>query len=337
MMVISVSLGAQSYPIILDSGVLSHAGEHLALARRVLVVTDSGVPEEYAETVAGACRQARICTVPAGESSKNMDSYQQLLGEMLALGMGRGDCVVAVGGGMVGDLAGFAAATYMRGVDFYNVPTTLLAQVDSSVGGKTAIDMNGVKNIVGAFHQPCAVLIDTDTLRSLSRRQMAAGLAESVKMAMTCDAALLELIESSSDLTADLPEIIARSLSIKARVVEQDPTEQGLRRVLNFGHTIGHAVESCAGGKLLHGECVAMGMLPMCGPALRPRLTNILRKCGLPTECGFTPRQLLPYLLHDKKAFSDGISVVMVDEPGSFRMEKQAPEEILRRWEETEI
>lgn len=337
MMVISVSLGAQSYPIILDSGVLSHAGEHLALARRVLVVTDSGVPEEYAETVAGACRQARICTVPAGESSKNMRSYQQLLGEMLALGMGRGDCVVAVGGGMVGDLAGFAAATYMRGVDFYNVPTTLLAQVDSSVGGKTAIDMNGVKNIVGVFHQPRAVLIDTDTLRSLSRRQMAAGLAESVKMAMTCDAALLELIESSSDLTADLPEIIARSLSIKARVVEQDPTEQGLRRVLNFGHTIGHAVESCAGGKLLHGECVAMGMLPVCGPALRPRLTNILRKCGLPTGCGFTPRQFLPYLLHDKKAFSDGISVVMVDEPGSFRMEKQTPEEILRRWEETEV
>ena len=336
-MVISVSMGTQSYPIILDSGVLSHAGEHLDLARRVLVVTDSGVPEEYAETVAGACRQARICTVPAGESSKNMGSYQQLLGEMLALGMGRGDCVVAVGGGMVGDLAGFAAATYMRGVDFYNVPTTLLAQVDSSVGGKTAIDMNGVKNIVGAFHQPRAVLIDTDTLRSLSRRQMAAGLAESVKMAMTCDAALLELIESSSDLTADLPEIIARSLSIKARVVEQDPTEQGLRRVLNFGHTIGHAVESCAGGKLLHGECVAMGMLPMCGPALRPRLTNILRKCGLPTGCGFTPRQLLPYLLHDKKAFSDGISVVTVDEPGSFRMEKQTPEEILQRWEETEV
>ena len=337
MMVISVSLGTQSYPIILDSGVLSHAGKHLDLARRVLVVTDSGVPEEYAETVAGACRQARICTVPAGESSKNMDSYQQLLGEMLALGMGRGDCVVAVGGGMVGDLAGFAAATYMRGVDFYNVPTTLLAQVDSSVGGKTAIDMNGVKNIVGAFHQPRAVLIDTDTLRSLSWRQMAAGLAESVKMAMTCDAALLELIESSSDLTADLPEIIARSLSIKARVVEQDPTEQGLRRVLNFGHTIGHAVESCAGGKLLHGECVALGMLPMCAPALRPRLTDILRRCGLPTECGFTSGQLLPYLIHDKKASSGEISVVLVDEPGSFRMEKQAPEEILQRWEETEI
>ncbi len=337
MMVISVSLGAQSYPIILDSGVLARAGEHLSLDRRVLVVTDSGVPKEYAEPAARSCRRARICTIPAGESSKNMENYQHLLREMLALGMDRGDCVVAVGGGMVGDLTGFAAATYMRGVDFYNVPTTLLAQVDSSVGGKTAIDMDGVKNIVGAFHQPRAVLIDTDTLRSLPRRQIAAGLAESVKMAMTCDAALLELIESSSDLTADLPEIIARSLSIKARVVEQDPTEQGLRRVLNFGHTIGHAVESCAGGELLHGECVALGMLPMCGPALRPRLTDILRRCGLPTECGFTSGQLLPYLLHDKKASSGEISVVLVDEPGSFRMEKRTPQEILQRWEGTEV
>ena len=224
MMVISVSLGAQSYPILLEAGALARAGQHLSLARRVLVVTDSGVPQEYARTVACACRQACICTLPAGENSKNMDNYQRLLREMLALGMDRGDCVAAVGGGMAGDLAGFAAATYMRGVDFYNVPTTLLAQVDSSVGGKTAIDMDGVKNIVGAFHQPRAVLIDTDTLRSLPPRQMAAGLAESVKMAVTCDAALLALIENSADLTADLPEIIARSLAIKARVVDQDPT-----------------------------------------------------------------------------------------------------------------
>ena len=316
-MVISVSLGAQSYPILLEAGALARAGQHLSLARRVLVVTDSDVPQEYARTVAGACRQARICTLPAGENSKNMDNYQRLLREMLALGMDRGDCVAAVGGGMAGDLAGFAAATYMRGVDFYNVPTTLLAQVDSSVGGKTAIDMDGVKNIVGAFHQPRAVLIDTDTLRSLPPRQMAAGLAESVKMAVTCDAALLALIENSADLTADLPEIIARSLAIKARVVEQDPTEQGLRRVLNFGHTIGHAIESCAGGELLHGECVALGMLPMCAPALRHRLAGILRKCGLPATCGFTARQLLPYLRHDKKAASGEICIVLADEAGA--------------------
>lgn len=333
-MVISVSLGAQSYPILLESGALTRAGEHLSLDRRVLVVTDSGVPQEYAQAIASRCRQSRICTLPAGEGSKSMDSYHLLLREMLRLHMDRGDCVAAVGGGMVGDLAGFAAATYMRGVDFYNIPTTLLAQVDSSVGGKTAIDLDGVKNAVGAFHQPRAVLIDTDVLRTLSPRQTAEGLAESVKMAMTCDASLLSLIETASDLTAALPEIIARSLRIKAQVVEQDPTEQGLRRVLNFGHTLGHAIESCAGGELLHGECVALGMVPMCAPPLRPRLTAILQRCGLPTECGCTAGQLLPYLLHDKKAVSGSVTAVLVDEPGTFRMETMTPEEILRRWEE---
>ena len=329
-MVISVSLGAQSYPILLEPGALTRAGEHLSLDRRVLVVTDSGVPQEYAQAIASRCRQPRICTLPAGEGSKSLDSYHLLLREMLRLHMDRSDCVAAVGGGMVGDLAGFAAATYMRGVDFYNIPTTLLAQVDSSVGGKTAIDLDGVKNAVGAFHQPRAVLIDTDVLRTLSPRQTAEGLAESVKMAMTCDASLLTLIETASDLTAALPEIIARSLRIKAQVVEQDPTEQGLRRVLNFGHTLGHAIESCAGGELLHGECVA----PMCAPPLRPRLTAILQRCGLPTECGCTAGQLLPYLLHDKKAVSGSVTAVLVDEPGTFRMETMTPEEILRRWEE---
>ena len=322
-MVISVSLGAQSYPILLEAGALARAGQHLCLARRVLVVTDSGVPQEYARTVACACRQARICTLPAGENSKNMDNYQRLLREMLALGMDRGDCVAAVGGGMAGDLAGFAAATYMRGVDFYNVPTTLLAQVDSSVGGKTAIDMDGVKNIVGAFHQPRAVLIDTDTLRSLPPRQVTAGLAESVKMAVTCDAALLALIENSADLTADLPEIIARSLAIKARVVEQDPTEQGLRRVLNFGHTIGHAIESCAGGELLHGECVALGMLPMIEDKSLVRRTGaIYRTLGLPTRTGVDKNKVLSYMQHDKKSAGSTITVIKVPGLGCWRADK---------------
>ena len=334
-MVISVSLGAKSYPITVESGALAQASRELSLDRRVLVVTDSGVPREYAAAVTRVCRKFHVCTLPAGESSKTLDNFRLLLQEMLRLGMDRGDCVVAVGGGMVGDLAGFTAATYMRGVDFYNVPTTLLAQVDSSIGGKTAVDMDGVKNAVGAFHQPRAVLIDTDTLQSLPRRQIAAGLAESVKMAMTCDEELLSFIESSDDLQRDLPWIITRSLAIKARVVEQDPTEQGLRRVLNFGHTIGHAIESHSGGSLLHGECVAIGMLPMCAPALRPRLTDILRKCGLPTAAQASAVQLLPYLLHDKKAQSGSITVVEVDTPGSFRMERRTPEEILSRMEDT--
>ena len=334
-MVIPVSLGAQSYDISLVPGALSHAADYLSLDRRVLVVTDSSVPQAYAAAIAAACRASQVCTLPAGEASKNFDSFQLLLRQMLRMEMDRSDCVVAVGGGMVGDLAGFAAASYMRGIDFYNVPTTLLSQVDSSIGGKTAIDMDGVKNIVGAFHQPRGVLIDPDTLRSLPRRQVAAGLAESIKMAMTCDEALLSLIETAPDLSEALPEIIARSLAIKARVVEQDPTEKGLRRVLNFGHTIGHAVESQSQGALLHGECVALGMLPMCAPALRQRLAAILEKYGLPTRIQADPAQLRPYLLHDKKARSGSITVVEVDAPGSFRLEKRTPEEILSRLEAT--
>ena len=177
-MVISVSLQEESYNIYIERGALARAGELLHLARRVLVVTDSGVPAAYAAAVADACELAQICTLPAGESSKSFESYQLLLRAMLRLGMTRGDCVAAVGGGMAGDLAGFAAATYMRGVDFYNIPTTLLSQVDSSIGGKTAIDMDGVKNIVGAFHPPRAVLIDPDTLRReklLTREEIAAA------------------------------------------------------------------------------------------------------------------------------------------------------------------
>ena len=163
--------------------------------------------------------------------------------------------------------------------------------------------------------------------------KIAVAVAESVKMALTSDADLLDRIERSADLTAGLPEIIARSLTIKKNVVEQDPHEHGLRRVLNFGHTVGHAIESSAGGRLLHGECVALGMLPMCAPALRPRLIRVLRKCGLPTEIETTREALLPYLRHDKKGQGAAVTAVEVDEPGSFRFTTMMPEEILHRLE----
>lgn len=333
-MILPISAGAQSYDVVIASGAIHCAEQYLSLHRRVLVVTDSGVPQEYAQCVARKCRQARIYTLPCGEGSKNLHSYRLLLQEMLELGMERGDCVVAVGGGMVGDLAGFAAATYMRGVDFYNIPTTLLSQVDSSVGGKTAVNMDGVKNIVGAFAQPRAVLIDPDTLRTLPWRQMAAGLAESIKMAVTCNAELLAFLERCDDLTDALPRLIADSLTVKAEVVERDPAEKGLRRVLNFGHTIGHALEGCAQGQLLHGECVALGMLPMCAADLRPRLARLLEKYGLPTGAAYTADALRPYLLHDKKSCSGAIAVVEVEQAGAFVMHNRTPEEILKRWEE---
>ncbi len=221
----------------------------------------------------------------------------------------------------------------MRGVDFYNIPTTLLSQVDSSIGGKTAIDFEGVKNIVGAFYQPRKVIIDPEVLSTLSRRQLMAGLCEAIKMAATSDAELFSLIKRSTELTADLPEIIYRALMIKKKVVELDPRETGLRKILNFGHTIGHAVESFNGGRLLHGECVALGMLPMSGTYPRARIKELLEKYGVPTEIEQSPEELLPYLMHDKKMAADGISAVIVEEIGSFTLCRMSAGEILSRLE----
>ena len=317
----------------LEPGAIKKAGELLNLNRRVLVVTDSGVPAQYAETVAAQCGEAAIVTIPQGEQSKCFDELRHLLSEMLDKSFTRVDCVVAVGGGVVGDLSGFAASCYMRGVDFYNIPTTLLSQVDSSIGGKTAIDFGGVKNIVGAFYQPKKVIIDPEVLETLSRRQLMAGLAEAIKMAATNDAELFELIENSADLTADLPQIIYRALMIKKNVVEQDPRETGLRKVLNFGHTIGHAVESFNAGKLLHGECVALGMIPMSGDNAAARIRSVLEKYGLPSKIGQSAEELMPFLKHDKKMASDGIAAVIVDEIGSFRLCRMSADEILSRLE----
>ena len=182
-MIIKVSTDTHPYDIVLENGALSRISEYLDLKRKVLVVTDSGVPSEYAETVASESLCPVTVTIPSGENSKNIDTFSRLLSVMLENGFTRHDCVVAVGGGVVGDIGGFAAATYMRGIDYYSIPTTLLSQVDSSIGGKTAIDFGGVKNSVGAFYQPAKVVIDPSALRTLPERHIHAGLAESVKMA----------------------------------------------------------------------------------------------------------------------------------------------------------
>ena len=195
-MTIHMNLGEDSYDIIVERGALAKANEYLNLNRRVLVVTDSGVPSEYASAVAAQCKESVICTVESGEGSKSLETFGKLLKAMLDNGFSRKDCVVAVGGGVVGDLSGFVASAYMRGIDFYNIPTTLLSQIDSSIGGKTAINLVGVKNIVGAFYQPKRVIIDPELLKTLSPRQISSGLAEAVKMALTSDKELFDIFES---------------------------------------------------------------------------------------------------------------------------------------------
>ncbi len=317
------------YDIILERGALSRAGEYLDLNRKVLIVTDDGVPEAYAEAVAECCREAHIVTLPQGEKSKNLDSFALLLREMVSAAFTRGDCVLAVGGGVIGDVSGFAAASYMRGIDFYNIPTTLLSQVDSSIGGKTAIDFEGVKNIVGAFYKPKRVLIDPDTLKTLDKRQLHAGLAEAIKMAATFNEALFTYIEKAEDLEAALPYIIEQSLRIKQRVVEEDFKEAGLRRALNFGHTVGHAIEAHANGALLHGECVALGMTYVSSPAVLSRLVPLLQKYGLPTKADASPEALLPFILRDKKMKGEGVAAVFAEALGSFVFRTVSPEALL--------
>ena len=336
-MMILVHSAESEYEIILRNGALKDVGWLLPLDRRILIVTDDGVPPEYAAGVAAAAAHPTLVTLPHGEGSKTLENYQTLLKTMLSAGFTRGDAVVAVGGGMVGDLAGFTAATYMRGVDFFNIPTTLLAQVDSSIGGKTAVNLAGTKNSVGCFYAPSRVLIDPDTLKTLSFRDKKSGFAEIIKMAATSDAALFSLLENTDDPDAILPELIRRALLIKKQVVERDPKETGLRMVLNFGHTVGHAIESAAGGSLSHGECVALGMLPMCSPAVRSRIKALLSKFELPLTAPFSASVLSAYLQSDKKRAGDRISAVLVDEIGSFTFRKLLPEEILTRAERTGI
>ena len=327
-MKLTMRLGARSYDIILKRGALKNLSALINLNRKVFIVTDSGVPAQYAETVRAQCKEGLVYTVPQGEGSKSLAVYQKLLEAMLEAGFGRGDAVVAVGGGVVGDLAGFVAATYMRGVDFVNCPTTTLSQIDSSIGGKVAVDLGRTKNIVGAFWQPKLVVVDPDTLATLPRRHFVNGLAESVKMSLTCDAELFQMFETC-DVDAELETIIRRSLLIKKSVVERDETEQGLRAILNFGHTLGHGIEAVKGigGRrktgLYHGECVALGMLPMIEDRqLQKRTRAVLRKLGLPCRASYNKEKVLSYMLHDKKARGGSITLVKVPGLGCSRLDK---------------
>ena len=317
---IRVNIG-EGYSIHIGRGLLNCAGEIFNLNRRVLILTDSGVPKEYSEKIASLCHKAKILTVKEGEGSKSFATLEMIEDEMLTFGMTRTDCVVAVGGGVVGDLAGFAASIYMRGVDFYNIPTTLLSQVDSSIGGKTAINLGGVKNMVGSFYQPKGVLIDPDMLKSLPRRQILNGLAEAIKMSLTSDERLFELIEGE-DFENNIEDIITRSLLIKKTVVEADEREGGIRKILNFGHTLGHAIEADGKGILYHGECVAIGMTAVCSGEVKARLVALLKKVGLPYSYDENYDKAAELISHDKKCDGEQLSVVFVDKIGSYRIEK---------------
>ena len=325
-MKLTMNLGARSYDIILKAGCLANLHQFINVqGRKVFVLTDDGVPAQYAQTVAGQCPDAQVYAIPQGEGSKCLKVYGQVLQAMLDFGMDRGDLLVAVGGGVVGDLGGFCAASYMRGIDFVNCPTTTLAQVDSSIGGKTAIDLGATKNIVGAFWQPKVVLIDFDTLATLPRRHMVNGLAEALKTALIGDAQLFALFESARP-EEHIEQIVYRSLKFKKKIVEQDERESSVRACLNFGHTIGHGIEAVRGVRgrrttgLYHGECVALGMLPMIeDTGLLKRVRAVYRTLGLPTRMGGSKEKVLQQMQHDKKMRGGKITVIKCPGLGCWR------------------
>jgi len=332
---VKVAFGERSYDILIGEGLLS--GElsgrvaPLGLGRRCAIITDSTVGPLYGgavrDALAGGGVEACLLTVPAGEGSKSLQVSGALYEQLASAQLGRRAFIVAVGGGMVGDLAGFVAATYLRGVDFVQVPTTLLAMVDSSVGGKVAINLPQGKNLVGAFYQPRLVLADLATLRTLPEREFRSGMAEVIKYGILCDAKLFALLEQQLDALmakdpARLAPVIARCCEIKAGVVSQDERESGLRAILNFGHTVGHAIEAVAGyGRYLHGEAVAIGMLAAArlsqkhgglGASEVARIETLLRRAGFDLTPPPVPfAKIIAPMRVDKKAVEGKLRFVL--------------------------
>ena len=322
--------------ILIGNGILSSVGEIAAQAvtgRRAVVVSDGNVCNFHLAPVMESLRTAgfapeSVC-IPAGEKSKSVDMLVTLWNTFCGFGITRTDVVVALGGGVVGDLAGFAAATFLRGCPIIQVPTSLLAQVDSSIGGKTGIDLPFGKNLAGAFHQPRAVVIDPLVLKTLPRKQFAEGMAEVVKYGCICDAQLLEDIEAFADHTSDsdaLLKIITRCVQIKADIVGRDELDTGERMILNFGHTIGHAIEKVMGyGYLPHGDAVAVGMVAAArlGESIgktpagtSERIIRLLEKLSLPTTTEFTTADIFEAMKSDKKKLSNEIHFILLETIG---------------------
>jgi 3-dehydroquinate synthase len=350
---INVNLGERSYPIHVGDGILSAVGELLqeaGLGGKVAVITNPTVAQLYLDTVHDSLSRAGFdvtpVLIPDGEEHKDLNSASAIYNRLIAERFERKSCVLALGGGVVGDLAGFAAATFLRGVSYVQVPTTLLAQVDSSVGGKTAVNHQEGKNLIGAFYQPRLVLIDVAVLQSLPRRDLVAGLAEVIKYGIIADSALFKLLEEKIPKLIGLDhvlltQVIATSCAIKAKVVETDEREDDYRAVLNFGHTIGHALEAATGyQKYLHGEAIGIGMTQaamisvqkgFCDQRSVERIRKLIKRAGLPVEIPpeVSMRNLIQGMEVDKKAAAGKIKFVMCAGIGKTRFHWLSPSEIL--------
>jgi len=351
---VMVNLGERSYPICIGAGTLDRLGPRLAdlkVGKRLAVVTNPIVGRLYRDPVAHSLKSAgfsaTVLEVPDGEEHKNLAWLTFLYDRLVDARLDRESAIVALGGGVIGDLTGFTAATFQRGLPFVQVPTTLLAQVDSSVGGKTAVNHPGGKNLIGAFHQPRLVWIDVATLKSLPRREVQAGIAEVIKHAAILGPSLFELLEEKIEAVMALDEtllieVVRQNCAIKAGVVGEDERESGYRSILNFGHTVGHAIEMLTEYRSFrHGEAVAIGMAfaarlslarGICQPAVANRLIALLQRAGLPTEIPkeLVGRHLALAIEADKKVSGGKVKFVCIEDIGRARFEYLTGEDVLR-------
>lgn len=353
MSILSVNLAENSYDIVIERGALVSLGircREVGLKGVAAVISNPTVSALYSAEVKKSLETAgfsvALIDIPDGEEFKTSSTLNRLYDDLLAAGVDRGSFIVALGGGVVGDVAGYAAATWMRGIPFVQVPTTLLAQVDSSVGGKTGIDHPKGKNLIGAFYQPRLVLIDINTLTTLDRRQFRAGLAEVIKYGVAIDRSFFELVEANCAAILEMKpdvliDIILQSCQIKAQVVEMDEKEAGVRAILNYGHTFGHAFETLSGYQcLVHGEAIAIGMVlasrisvakGMCSGDDASRINALISRCGLPVDIPpYDRQQLLNTLAADKKSKGGSITFICNKGIGMYAMSHHTSEELLR-------
>ena len=331
---VTVGLAERSYPIHIRAGLLADIGRDLKEIKagtRYGIISDDHVAELYGPalkaSLSAAGIESELITFPRGEENKNLQTMARLASELARRGFDRGDALIALGGGVTGDITGFLASMYMRSIPFVQVPTTLLAQVDSSVGGKTGVDIPEGKNLVGAFYQPKAVYIDTDVLQTLPRVELQGGLAEVIKYGVIQDADFFDFLEEQCDAVFELENrvitrLIGRCCEIKAKVVERDEREGGIRRILNYGHTIGHAVEAASDFKIIHGLAIAIGMCAAadlavttgCLPVRQAEIIrNLIQKYGLPTSipAELDRKRIKKYLLSDKKSVGGRVFYVL--------------------------
>ncbi len=334
---------SKTYEVLVGAGLLSKIGTlaaEVVRGKTVAVVSDSNVFPLYGESVCRSLQnegfRVETFVFPAGEESKNLSTYGELLHFLCEKQLTREDTLLALGGGVVGDLTGFAAATYLRGVGLLAVPTSLLAMVDSSVGGKTAVDLDIGKNQVGCFYQPLRVICDPETLGTLPREQMACGSAEVIKYGLMANAPFFEAL-GERPMKEWMEDVIATCVGMKRDVVEEDEFEQGLRALLNLGHTVGHAVETCSGYSILHGQAVAIGMAVitraaaakgLCKKSVAERLEEILEKYELPTRTQFSANELIAVIHNDKKRKQNAVQFILPREIGVCEMRKIALSEL---------